>query len=223
MVCYYVKASGWAQLTPGQARVKRGEGLNPHMVLPSGQTSPGISSFCQDAWVRNQSTTLTPHTHQSGSHQVKLVLTLKDVIELSLHHCLDTISKSNDALPCTETFLKLLLTVKHDTGSPNRGLWATNLWEKAAVSTGFPRGSDVENPSAMQETRIQALDQKGPRRREWQPTPAFLPGESPRQRIYTESDTTERLTVTYYWWQNMEIKHRGPGDILVPHLGLLYL
>ena len=55
----------------------------------------------------------------------------------------------------------------------------------------------VENPSAMQETRIQALDQKGPRRREWQPTSAFLPGESPRQRIYTESDTTKRLTVTY--------------------------
>ena len=54
----------------------------------------------------------------------------------------------------------------------------------------------VENPSAMQETQIQSLDWKGPRRREWQPTPAFLPRESPRQ-IYAESDTTKQLTLTY--------------------------
>ena len=47
----------------------------------------------------------------------------------------------------------------------------------------------VENPSSMQETQIESLDWKGPRRREWQPTPAFLPGESPRQRIYAKSQT----------------------------------
>ena len=57
----------------------------------------------------------------------------------------------------------------------------------------------VKNPPTMQETQIQSLGQEGPRRREWQPTPVFLPGESHRQRSLVsyspwdgkESDTTE--------------------------------
>ena len=52
----------------------------------------------------------------------------------------------------------------------------------------------VKNLSAMQDTEVQSLGQ-----REWQPTPAFLPGKSHGQRSlvgysswgHKESDTTE--------------------------------
>ena len=59
-------------------------------------------------------------------------------------------------------------------------------------------------------------------RREWQPTPVFLPGESHRQRSlvgynpwgHKESDMTERLTLHYYCYlmcktyQNIISPHR---------------
>ena len=37
----------------------------------------------------------------------------------------------------------------------------------------------VKNPPAMWETRIQSWGWKDPLKRAWQPTPVFLPGESP--------------------------------------------
>ena len=37
----------------------------------------------------------------------------------------------------------------------------------------------VKTLSAMQETRVQSLVRKIPWKREWLPTPVFLPGESP--------------------------------------------
>ena len=40
----------------------------------------------------------------------------------------------------------------------------------------------VKNLPAMQETRVQSLGQEDPWRREWPPTPVFLPGEFPGQR-----------------------------------------
>ena len=63
----------------------------------------------------------------------------------------------------------------------------------------------VKNLSAMQEMGVRSLGQEDPRRREWQPTPVFLPGESRGQRSLVgysalgckESDTTEQLTHTY--------------------------
>ena len=39
----------------------------------------------------------------------------------------------------------------------------------------------VKNLPTMQETQVQSLDGKIPWRREWLPTPVFLPGESHRQ------------------------------------------
>ena len=62
----------------------------------------------------------------------------------------------------------------------------------------------VKNPSAMQETCVRSLRWKIPWRREWLPTPVFLPGEFHGQRSLVgyspwgcnESDTTERLTHT---------------------------
>ena len=40
----------------------------------------------------------------------------------------------------------------------------------------------VKNPLAMQETRFDSRVGKIPRRRKWQPTPVFLPGEPHGQR-----------------------------------------
>ena len=52
-------------------------------------------------------------------------------------------------------------------------------------SLGFPGGSMVKNLPARQETQemqVLLLDQKVPWRRNWQPTPVFLPGKSHGQR-----------------------------------------
>ena len=62
----------------------------------------------------------------------------------------------------------------------------------------------VKNPPTMQETWVQTLVGKVLWRKEWLPTPAFLPGEFYGQRSLVgyspwglkESDTTERLTHT---------------------------
>ena len=37
----------------------------------------------------------------------------------------------------------------------------------------------VKNPPAMQETWVRSLGWEGPLEETWQPTPVFLPGESP--------------------------------------------
>ena len=64
---------------------------------------------------------------------------------------------------------------------------------------GFPGGSAVKNPPVMQETQVRCLGREGPWRREWQPTPVFLPAESLGLRSlvgyspwgHKESDMTE--------------------------------
>ena len=57
----------------------------------------------------------------------------------------------------------------------------------------------VKNPPAMQETQVRSLGREDPLRREWQPTPGFLPAEFLGQKILKgyspwglkESDVTE--------------------------------
>ena len=41
----------------------------------------------------------------------------------------------------------------------------------------------VKNLPAMWETSVQSLSQEDPLRREWQPTPVFLPGEFRQRRL----------------------------------------
>ena len=61
----------------------------------------------------------------------------------------------------------------------------------------------LKNLPAMQETRVQSLDQEDSWRREWLPIPVFLPEESHGQKSlmgyspwgHKESDTTERLAL----------------------------
>ena len=61
----------------------------------------------------------------------------------------------------------------------------------------------VKNLPVMQETQVQSLGREVPWRREWLPTPVFLPGEFQGLRSpvgyspwgHKESDTTERLTL----------------------------
>ena len=63
----------------------------------------------------------------------------------------------------------------------------------------------VKNLPAMQETRVQSRVRRIPWRREWQPTPVFLPGESRGQRSLAgyspwgrrESDMLSRATNTF--------------------------
>ena len=69
---------------------------------------------------------------------------------------------------------------------------------------GFPGGSAVKNLPAVQGTRVRSLGQEYPQRREWQPTPVFLPRKSHGQRSLEgyspssrkELDKTERLTLS---------------------------
>ena len=66
---------------------------------------------------------------------------------------------------------------------------------------GFPGGSTVKNLPAMQETAFDPWVGKIPWRREGQPTPVFLPGESMDRGAWPpwgckKSDTSDRLTLT---------------------------
>ena len=66
---------------------------------------------------------------------------------------------------------------------------------------GYPGDSGGKTMPAMQETRFSPWVGKIPWRREWQPTPVFLSGESHEQRSLAgyspwgckESDTTEAI------------------------------
>ena len=61
----------------------------------------------------------------------------------------------------------------------------------------------IKNLPSLQETWVQSLGQEDLWRREWLPTPVFLPGKSQGQKSlvgyspwgHTESDMTDRLTL----------------------------
>ena len=73
---------------------------------------------------------------------------------------------------------------------------------------GFPSGSVVKNPPAMQETQIRSLGRENPLEK-GMPTLVLLPGESHGQRSLVgyspwgrkESDTTERLSRHAHPWR----------------------
>ena len=68
---------------------------------------------------------------------------------------------------------------------------------------GFPGDSDVKNPPAMQETRVQSLDQEDPLEKEMAPHSSTLAWRIPwmenpgglQSMGCKELDTTEQLTV----------------------------
>ena len=63
----------------------------------------------------------------------------------------------------------------------------------------------IKNPIAMWETRVPSLGWEDPWRRDWLPTPIFLPREFHGQRTlvgysqwgHKQSDTTERLSLHF--------------------------
>ena len=81
---------------------------------------------------------------------------------------------------------------------------------------GFPGGSVVKICLKFRRCMFDPWVRKIPWRREWQPTPVFLPGESHRQRslvgyspwICIESDMTEQLTLSlqYTVWIYCSVK-----------------
>ena len=76
----------------------------------------------------------------------------------------------------------------------------------------------LKNLPAMHETRFHPWVRKIPWRREWQPTPVFLPGEFPIQRslagyspwYHKELNMTERLTHTHT--RTHRLAFRGQRD-----------
>ena len=93
----------------------------------------------------------------------------------------------------------------------------------------------VKNPPAVQEPRFDPWVGKIPWRREWQPTPVFLPGEVHGQRSLVgfspwgrkELDTAERLTLSYMkmvsnWWENIK-DSRDFRKLLKGDFGLMRL
>ena len=69
-------------------------------------------------------------------------------------------------------------------------LWAVYIYiyslldlDLCRVKMGFPGGSEVKNPPAMQEAQVWSLDQEDPLEEGRQPTPVFLPGESHGQSL----------------------------------------
>ena len=73
----------------------------------------------------------------------------------------------------------------------------------------------VKNLSAMNETEFDPWVRKIPKRRKWQPTPVFLPGEFHGQRNlegyspwgHKVSDTTEQLTLHFYFHFHSSMIH----------------
>ena len=60
----------------------------------------------------------------------------------------------------------------------------------------------MKNLPVVQETRVLSLGGEGPLRKEWQPTPVFLPGEFYGQRILAgcrELDMTEQLKLSLFF------------------------
>ena len=67
------------------------------------------------------------------------------------------------------------------------------------IHCGFPDGSVIKNPPAMQETQVQSLSQKIPWRRKWFPTPLFLREKSHAQRSlagYSQWDHKSRTRLS---------------------------
>ena len=74
-----------------------------------------------------------------------------------------------------------------------------------------PMAQGVKYPPAMQETQVDAWVKKIPWRRKWQPTPAFLPGESHRKRSWQATQSTGLQRVGH----NGVTKHAGVHNIII--------
>ena len=73
----------------------------------------------------------------------------------------------------------------------------------------------VKNQPAMRDTWVQSLGWKEPWRRAWQPTPVFLPGESPMDRG-TWWPTVHRVEKSWTWLSNYE-QHSTGHDIVIKY------
>ena len=77
----------------------------------------------------------------------------------------------------------------------------SKLWDTTLHPLIFPGGSVVNYPLAMKETWVQTLGWKILRRRQWQSTPVFLPGDSHGRRNlagyspWGRKESTEPLTL----------------------------
>ena len=88
----------------------------------------------------------------------------------------------------------------------------------------------VNSVIALQETWLWSLVWKFPWRREWLPTPVFLPGEFHGQRSlasyspwgFKDLDTTEWLTLSHYFIATMQEGWCGQSKTLPPTIFSVY-
>ena len=79
----------------------------------------------------------------------------------------------------------------------------------------------VKNLHALQETRVPSLGREDPWRKEWLPTPAFLPGEFHGQRRlvgyspggFKESDMIEVTEVTHFCFLSSVMQQDVTSDM----------
>ena len=92
-------------------------------------------------------------------------------------------------------------------------------WLLIWLDWGFPVTQLVKNPPAMQKTSVQSLGWEICWRRAWQPTPVFLPGESPETEEpgWLESMGSQRVR------HNWVTKHSMVRLILTISITVIYL
>ena len=123
-------------------------------------------------------------------------------------------------------------------------MFGVSVWRTLSVKVGimnFISGSDfkfrmislvtqlIKYPPAIQETLVQSLSWEDPLRREWLPTPVFLPGEfnglySPW--YHKELDTTEWLSLsmcTVEWKKKLGMYFNAYDNSYVLHFSFLDL
>ena len=85
------------------------------------------------------------------------------------------------------------------TYAPQTLAWSPDHHVKIGFGVKVPGGSDSRTCLQMQEIWIKSLDQEDSWRRAWQPTPAFLPGESSGQRNLMGYSPWGRKRVGHDW------------------------
>ena len=93
------------------------------------------------------------------------------------------------------------LTLKRGGGR----VWEASVFPPSLLARTSLVAQMIKNLTAIQETRVRSLGREIPWRREWQPSPVFLTGESHGQRSLAgyspwgckESDMTDQLIHTY--------------------------
>ena len=97
-------------------------------------------------------------------------------------------NKENSCIDITKEIIKLIFSAQISLMKrPIECLWISLVAQM------------IKNPPAMQETWVQSLGGEDPQRKEWQPTPVFLPGEIPWTEEPGKIQSMGSQTAGYDW------------------------